>query len=164
MFYFSTHSKPVGWLMPLFFEHLRPPMLLICLWMNWYWNEPLLTIRQVLNIGSSDWFIVHGCFVLCFLFFHLGCLFICNWDKNQPGVSVHWAVFSALSSAVWDVWLCSQHNQKWTKGEKGCFNVMYQKETDIKGLFALVYMQCIPPMAICYLIVAVSKCILWLKQ
>lgn len=37
-----------------------------------------------------------------------------------------------------------------------------KKKTD-KGLCALVYMQCIPPMAICYLIVAVSKS-MWLKQ
>lgn len=52
-----------------------------------------------------------------------------------------------------------EHVHSTTKSEqkKGCLSVMYQKRL-IKGLFALVYMQCIPPMAICYLIVAVSKC------
>lgn len=47
-------------------------------------------------------------------------------------------------------------------GERRAASMWCTKKTD-KGLLALVYMQCIPPMAICYLIVAVSKC-MWLKQ
>lgn len=100
--------------------------------------------------------------VFCFLgfsFFHYRIIFsYVTETKTSQWVSVHWAVFSALSHA--DVRSCSQHNQEWTK--EGLPQCDVPKKTD-KGLFALVYMQCIPPMAICYLIVAVSKC-MWLKQ
>lgn len=90
MFYFSTHSKAVGWLMPLSLKYSWPPMLSICLYMNWYWNEPLLTVGQVFNTEkSSEWFIVAGCF-FCFLFCF--CLFpflvhvvvsYVTWDKKK---------------------------------------------------------------------------------
>lgn len=43
--------------------------------------------------------------------------------------------------------------------QKGCFNVMYQKKKKktLKGLFVLVYMQCVFLMASCYLIAAVAN-------
>lgn len=63
-------------------------------------------------------------------------------------------MFSALSRAVLDPWSCSQHDQKWTKKE-GLSQCDVPK-TMAKGLFALVYMQCIPPMAT----VAVCKCMI----
>lgn len=126
--------------------------------------SPLL--NSLLNIGCNDWFIAPGCFcfLLSFFFFFpvLGCLFVCKLNKSQPGMFVHWAVFLHFLMLFGRMILFTTQpkvdnrradSMRCTKTNKHCW----------KGLFALVNMQCISPMAICYLIVAVSKC-MWLKQ
>lgn len=129
--------------------------------------------EQLRNIGCNDWFIAPGCFFwFCFPFSPpvLVHLFVRKEKKKQlkkiqPGMFAHWAVFSALCHAVRMHEVVHNTTNKWTIEGLTQWEVPKQtnKQTLSKGLLALVNMQCIPPMAICYLIVAVSKC-MWLKQ
>lgn len=98
MFYISTHSYPVKWLMSLFFKHSWPPLSQICLC-----TKLVLTLTSPLDRCSTGaWQSWHIC--RCWVFFFLIVFVSFCWvifsyvtkTKNQPGVSS----FGALSRAV----------------------------------------------------------------
>lgn len=124
---------------------------------SWYLDLPLLKIAQVLNIGSSDRFIVAGCFSFLFVFswllsvFHYWIKSYFHMYQRQKKLDRNEGVSCAMCE-------CAQHHQKWTKAGLPQCGVPKKKtkKKRLKGLF--VYMQCIPLTEIYYLIGAVCKC------
>lgn len=118
--------------MPLFLKHSWPPMLSICLCIDWSWKEPLSTIGRVLNIGSSEWFIVAGCiFVLFFvfpfsLFGYVIFSYVTETKTSQECLFTEQYLvhFLVLYGCV------NFHSTTKSGQKKGCLNVMYQKKKE----------------------------------
>lgn len=107
---------------------------------------------QVLNTGSSCWvFLLFSLFITG----HVNFLYATEIKTSQECLFIEQYLVHFL--VLFYVWTYSQHNQKWIK--EGLLQCNVPKKND-KGLFVLVYMQCVSPMAICYLIVGVSKCVI----
>lgn len=130
MFYFSTPSQPLGWLMPLsLISHGRQCCTFVSV---------LYEIDSKMRLSHNrQWRLIYCCWVLffsSFIFHYLGHLFLCKSDKNQPRVSVPGAAFCALSRAVR---MCDYVHSTTKSGQrKSCLSVMYQKRL-IKGCVRL---------------------------
>lgn len=147
MFYFSTHSKLVGTADASFLKTFMATSVNLSMFesvLKWTSSSSSPFVRCSVLALVTDFVcfspFLSRLFPLCPF---LGHLFISNkiyiYKKiSQPGASVHWAVFNALSRALLDVcvWVSSQHNQKWTK--EGLLQCVVPKKTDKRFICACI--------------------------